>query len=979
MFSYLPAYPQYYLSYDYVIDLAFEAIKNNDLDNALYYFRIAQILKPYAEEPIFYINLIKRIKEGRVKEVVSREIPSLPVLPKKVYKKEPDEKAKPKKIEKEEVLELSKEVKREKGKKELTRKRKKSIEKALSLWEKITKKKPLKAPKPSSKIISKKQREEIPPEKKEAVAYKKEIKEAKLVSPGKYIPSKKIAKITKKRTLYLTDELFSAQPNTTIQIAINEALIIEGESIKRYLVVDKRVINVERIDDKRIKVVAKNIGITFLHIWEQDRRWTFNVKVTPPIFVSPKEERKLVYYSEPFKFLYNAEWRSYYKGRRLGTMDRKTLSFDQWLGFYGETPYGVFDGSLRLAKYGNKIELTNYTLGLTDGNIFGFKDFNVRIFDIYKGFSQLSYPGELVKGILWESYAFNKKVSYSVIWGKEREAAYGYITPGVLAKRESYIEGVRLMFFPLENTRYSFNYARGYGSGRETYLKDSVYSFEFAHSRNGKHITSEIAYNEDSIAATVNSSFNIGKARFGVNFRDIEKNFTTITGRPADQGEIGALLSMSMDFSNNTHLSTSLDIYRDRYMFNPSKKRKPNFDWQFNINKMFSDNSSLSANIYYTNDPGLSFPRRYLSIRTNYSKSIKLFNGKRLSFFIGPSYQRSRNPLSKSSDYDIYNIFSGLRYYLTSNLSYYINYTYGWLTERIDGSKSSPFVWETGIDYYKKFNPRWRGDFRFYYRDEEDTTSTHSFLAGEDSIEGSLRLTYSPVPDVEFFIDGRVRNVWAEEASTQKYIEGEIRLGLKSTFDLPFSFSPKGKISGFVFKDLNGDGKKDKDDSFISGVKIKIGKKEVVTDRTGHFSMQIRAKKVVVSVDPQSLPSGYVFTTPSNLEVEIENGVEKTLEFGVTTNSGIYGVVFYDANGNNKFDDADVPIRGVSVSIGKKAVVTDSEGRYFFRGLRKGEYSLFFDINTVPLKYIPSVPIKKAIELSEGVNYLYNIPFTLKK
>ncbi len=976
-FSYTSVYSQYYLSYDYVLDLAFEAIKNNDLDNALYYFRIAQILKPYAEEPIFYINLIKRIKEGKVKDISYEEPPYASIKYEAVPKTEVQEKTIS--ISKEEVSMLSKKFKEEKEKKEAIRKDK--IEKALSFWEKLLEKKPVEISEEEkvSKIVLEKKKEEVPGE-VETISYKKKpLKEAKLVYPQQYVPVKRVAKITKKRILYLTDELFSAQPNTSIQISINEALIIEGKSIKRYLVINKRIIDIERIDDKRIKVYAKNIGTTFLHIWEEDRRWTFNVRVTPPIFIAPRGEKRLVYPAEPFKLLYNSEWRSYYRGRRLGTMDRETLTFYQWLGFYGESPYGVFDGSLRLAKYGSKTELTNYTLGLSKGDLLRFKDFNIRIFDIYKGFSSFSYPGELIKGILWESYAFNKKIHYSLIWGKEREGGYGYITPGILAERKSYIEGLHVTLFPLENTRYSFNYARGYGSGREDYLKNRVYSFEIEHNKEGKHIVSELAYDEDSFAANLSSSFKVGEAKVSLSLRDIEKNFTTITGRPSDLGEIGTILSMSMDMGDNTYLSTALDIYRDRYMFNPSKKRKPNFDWQFNLNKAFSNNnSSLSANIYYTNNPGLSFPRRYLNIRTNYSKSVKIFKDKRLSFFIGPSYQRSRNPLSPSSDYDFYNIYSGLRHYFTDNFSCYFNYTHGWLTERIDGSKSSPLVWETGIDYYKKFNPRWKGDFRVYYRNEENTTSTHSFLAGEDSIEGSLRISYNPVPDVEFFMDGRVRNVWAEAADTQKYIEGEIRLGIKSTFDLPFSWSPKGIITGVVFKDLDGDGKKDDKDTPVSEIKVKVGKKEVITDENGYFTAQIRAKKVVVGVDPQSLPGGYVFTTPSNVEVEIENGVKKKVMFGITTNSGIYGIAFYDANGNSKFDEGDVPVRGISISIGEKETVTDSEGRYFFRGLKKGKYTLSFDINTVPLSYIPQVPVKKIIELSEGVNYLYHIPLRKK-
>ena len=49
--------------------LALGYIKDNNFDDALHYLNIAQEIRPYSQEPVFYINLIKRIREGRVREV----------------------------------------------------------------------------------------------------------------------------------------------------------------------------------------------------------------------------------------------------------------------------------------------------------------------------------------------------------------------------------------------------------------------------------------------------------------------------------------------------------------------------------------------------------------------------------------------------------------------------------------------------------------------------------------------------------------------------------------------------------------------------------------------------------------------------------------------------------------------------------------------------------------------------------------------
>ena len=136
---------------------------------------------------------------------------------------------------------------------------------------------------------------------------------------------------------------------------------------------------------------------------------------------------------------------------------------------------------------------------------------------------------------------------------------------------------------------------------------------------------------------------------------------------------------------------------------------------------------------------------------------------------------------------------------------------------------------------------------------------------------------------------------------------------------------------------------------------------------------------MVVMVNPGSLPQGYVFTTSSLTQVDIYNGKESTVSFGATTSSSIYGVVFYDLNGNGKFDKNDSGVGRVKVTLGEISTLTNSEGRYFFRGLKEGSYVISFDVNTIPLDYLPAVPVRNKIKLSEGINYLFYIPLTKKK
>jgi hypothetical protein len=53
---------------------------------------------------------------------------------------------------------------------------------------------------------------------------------------------------------------------------------------------------------------------------------------------------------------------------------------------------------------------------------------------------------------------------------------------------------------------------------------------------------------------------------------------------------------------------------------------------------------------------------------------------------------------------------------------------------------------------------------------------------------------------------------------------------------------------------------------------------------------------------------------------------------------------------------------------------TDNTGRYLFSKAILGQHTLKLDLNSLPPEYIPTVPITKDIELTEGASYIYNIP-----
>ncbi|HIE44106.1 MAG TPA: hypothetical protein EYP78_04855 [Candidatus Omnitrophica bacterium] len=522
---------------------------------------------------------------------------------------------------------------------------------------------------------------------------------------------------------------------------------------------------------------------------------------------------------------------------------------------------------------------------------------------------------------------------------------------------------------------------QGYGKNREDYLREKAFSLQTEHKLGSLTFSTEVASDENSMAATASSTLRMPKLNLRLSFRNIEKDFVTITGFPSNRGELGGIVGFDWTPSEKFYLSSDLNIYRDRLLFNPGNRGGVNYEWDTTFNLLLSRTANLSTNIYYLNTPGISSPRRSLRANTTLSNRFdwNFFGRRALSTFLGYNYQRSINPLSPTSDYQLYGLIGGIHVELVNDFYYYFNYRYVWLKEFFSCESDKPSVMETGIDFYHSFTPLFSSSLRFYYRDEERASSLHSFLAGEDSIEGSLHFSYTPRQDAELYFDGRVRNVWAENADVEKYIESEIRMGVRLSWESFFKWALRTILEIVVFKDVNGNGLRDEGEEGIPDIKIVAGPKEAVTDKEGRCSISLRAKKVVVSLEPISIPAGYVLTTPSSLEIDISRGGKKKIQFGISSSSGIFGVVFYDANGDGELDKEDIPISTVKLVLDeKKTVSTNNEGVYFLGNLSPGHHLLQLDVNSLPPEYLPQVPVKKEIEVFEGITHTYHIPLVKK-
>lgn len=778
----------------------------------------------------------------------------------------------------------------------------------------------------------------------------------------------------------MLDENFDNVPQP-INLDKGKAILIKGKNIKKFLVTNQAVLSVTRKGPDELLVECSDIGYTYLHIWDDNGRWTKEV-----LGVFPKQEGELDYANrlrkeqeeaKSFKMRYILDWTNNLTGR--GMMDLSRSGSYLWghtLITTGETPYGDLDNTVTIRKSSADTDMTYITLGLMNGKLGPFKGFAIRAGDYSPPFSNLEFPGETLRGGYIYSPAFNRKFEYTGFWGRESGGRSGNLAPDLYRTKQSYLNGGNFIFNPTQNQNYKFSILHGWGTQRESYLNEYGYDLESKISLGKLGLGAEVAYDTRKFAYLFNTSIVKPKFYFTSQLRDINRHFLSIIGNGARQGELGGLFNLNIKPTEKLDMSSKLDIYRDRLYPNPDDIYiwNENFDW--GANYRIDPLTSLDFGYTLQNNLGKISQYRYQSPSMGISKTFKFL--REIHTFARGSYLNNVNFSAHSLDYTDNKLYVGARVNLIYEWYYYVNNEWNWLRENFTGNRTQPSALEMGVDWGGQFwKSPFSGNLRFSYRDEEDATSPLSFLSGQDYIEGYSEVTYRHSPETEIYGSCRIRNTWANDNTIRKRIDANFNAGLRYGWDTGIRWNSSGDIEGYVFKDVNSDGLRQRDEPPIEGIKIWLGKdKSLTTDLFGYYKFKgVRGKRAYISLDMSSLPSGYLATVPANQVVEISNYQVSRVDFGIISRSEISGVLFEDVNDTGKFDTGDKGIENVVLSLenGQKTT-TDNSGRYSFPNAAVGEHTLTLDLNTLPVKYLPKVAVTKQIALFDGITYLYNIP-----
>jgi|GEM_PF-969844 len=163
-----------------------------------------------------------------------------------------------------------------------------------------------------------------------------------------------------------------------------------------------------------------------------------------------------------------------------------------------------------------------------------------------------------------------------------------------------------------------------------------------------------------------------------------------------------------------------------------------------------------------------------------------------------------------------------------------------------------------------------------------------------------------------------------------------------------FGLLAANTVSGAVFFDTDGDSVRSALEHGVGAITVTLRAADgglagqTVTSADGYYLFSdLSAGAYTASV---ILPAGLAATTPTSRPIALTAGHGATASFGVQIASTVGGVVFQDANGNDRLDEAETGISGARVSLAgsvvSRTITTTSSGSYQFLDLNAGIYTV---------------------------------------
>ena len=793
----------------------------------------------------------------------------------------------------------------------------------------------------------------------------------------------------------------------TIQLEYGKTISFKQEKIQRFVAMNPQVAEAFLSGDQ-MNVKAINVGECSLLIWTTEGRYRVSIIVTPPlkqksIQQERLENKELEAYTVNFfvdhSYFNNMEGQSF--------SDQSSSYYEQQSNLSLNSRF-IKDSRIYLSgnyvdPSDDTLELNSYLLTISDITWPRNQKYQVNIG--YLSDNTNSYFSDIgtFKGfdILPLKFGGENPLTLSLFYGKEEENldSYFYSRTYYFNEADSSYEDIassqdneptfyKLVLGPKE--AYSFYDSQLKWNFFYTQAKtDSIYHFyeaQVIYTARSFSINYNIGGTEKSISHNFSyfqdfDYFQLLLYKYyspdlitpnNLNSND-EKDQNTITLRKNSSEKKGVLTGYNTYFKID-NLSQKQENY--------TEETRWDYEWSF-ISKIYD----LPFSLTLTYDD-LKYNEDKQTIKTLYSsvtKNLTLIK----PFMITFSYRKSENQREFNDNYsyntDSYGIYVNTR--LTPNFSYSVQGTFSSNNSNDNNQKDRTNNYGQSINYsYSAMNNTLfttlnLTQFMMDMDNESlsnntDQSKTTSFSLSLNKIIGSnslFRTSYTTIINDSGNNDQTQNNKYSSRFETY----------FSTKFNTLFGWKPKTLISARVFMD------KDIDGIFTEGVDTPLPEAEIIindkpmgkTDKQGLFNAgEIRGFKTRVDLNKKTIPEGYAFSTNSEYVFKEYKNSEKSCSFGLILNTEVSGVVYNDINLNKIFDDEDIPLNNIKVTLSNGSTcLTNFQGRYRFSPVPPGTYELSINIFSIPVNFTSIENIKRNLTIEKGTYKTENFGFQAKR
>ncbi|HEX9779767.1 MAG TPA: pilus assembly protein N-terminal domain-containing protein [bacterium] len=785
-----------------------------------------------------------------------------------------------------------------------------------------------------------------------------------------------------------------ASPDAAIlELAIGEQLKLPAQGVRRYLVGDPALLDVTKTGPNSLRLDGKGAGRTYLHVWEASGRTTHVVRVLPIArhLIIEKDDamRAAIERAEALTLGYRTQYEMVRRGPTISDTDqdtttriRHTLTSDM------PTPHGRISSLTEFYRVDAVQDLSAWWVRWADGSLGPLDRLDVMAGDTTDPLvgSSFAMPSLRYRGAT-VSYAGLAPWRMTGLWGQERFGIFGTPTTSLTEDRDANLYGFELATEdPARPWTLRAASLFGYGDDRGAKQSDRVLDLAGALRLTELwSMHSEFAASDDGAGYTLGSAWRSRTFSFGATYRDIEAAFETVLGPGVDQGERGLLLESAWQAAEFLRFRGRADIFRNRLFPNPAEPGALNLDLEGSTTWRPWADTTLTGFANRRRFLGQLFPNDDLRFGVSARQRLP---ARRLIPFIGTvsltgraEHQENRSVVSPGLDYQNEILSLGLSVPLPAGFTASTGYQWHFLEETLSGLEFRPTRFTSALNYFSSLGQgRWFLRGRAAYEDESSTGSVRSFLAGQDRLVYEAGLEFRPMEGMEWFVDGRVEDIRYERTG-QDEVELTVFSGARFVFDAnAIRWDPSVHIEGDVFHDANGDGIRQAGEEGLAGVTVVAGlATEAATDERGRFSFgRLRGLTIPVGIDLASLPKGFILSTEPLYRVRAETG-SAFLHFGALGRAEVRGRCYYDADGDGGYGGSDVGLGGVQLTLGDRRERTDRTGWYFFRNLPGGSHTVSLVLESVPVHYVPKVPVRRELRVNEGETVTLDFPFAVPR